>query len=395
MQFTGSQSTCHLLQPVTMKIPFLTVAIVCLASIHSSAELKTVVESAREIPVAYDVDVVVVGGGVGAVTAAVEAASKGASVFLAAPRPYLGEDVTGTLRLWLEDGEEPATPLERLLFEREDPGMGFPNRMAFSYEADQTPNKVHPDPKQSVLHNGAWADAATESVQYDADVTIIADLGKMARLKELHLMAFLRKGEFEVGEAAVWTSPNGSLWRDLGMIEDVEVSGGGDAEMQMSMEVKQPCRYVKLLVKKAPEAQRILLGELLLIDDNETAVVAEKTRVPATPMQVKVALDEALLAAGVQYLYGSATTDVLVDGDGQPAGVVIANRAGRQAVRAKVVIDATARATAARAAAARAAGVEFESYPAGPQTFQRIVAGGEARQSGRRQRRNRGCEVLF
>ena len=44
-------------------------------------------ESAREIPVAYSVDVVVVGGSTGAVAAACEAARSGAKVFLAAPRP--------------------------------------------------------------------------------------------------------------------------------------------------------------------------------------------------------------------------------------------------------------------------------------------------------------------
>ncbi|MFT5467714.1 MAG: flavin-dependent dehydrogenase [Verrucomicrobiales bacterium] len=357
-----------------MKLRFLSLVFFPFVGILQAAD--SVVESAREIPVAYDVDVVVVGGGVGAITAAVEAAEQGASVFLAAPRPYLGEDVAGTLRLWLEDGEEPETPLERALFERKNPGMGFPNRLAFSYEPDQTPNKIHPDSKLSILTDSKWANAATDSVQFDADTTIVADLGKMARLKELHLIAFRRAGEFEVGEIEVWTSPNGKLWRDLGKIEEAETgsSGGGDAEAQFSIEVKQPCRYVKVLVKKAAEAERILLGELLLIEDADTVAAPVQTRIPATPMQVKIALDDALLAAGVQYLYGCATTDILVDADGQPAGIVIANRAGRQAVRAKVVIDATARATAARAA-----GAEFEDYPSGPQTFQRIVAGGEAK----------------
>ena len=56
-------------------------------------------ETAREIPVAYEVDVVVVGGGTGAVSAAVTAAERGAKVFLAAPHPYLGDDMTATLRL--------------------------------------------------------------------------------------------------------------------------------------------------------------------------------------------------------------------------------------------------------------------------------------------------------
>jgi len=68
------------------------------------ASAAVVEESARNIPVAYEADVLVVGGGFAAVEAAVEAAQNGAKVFLAAPRPYLGEDLAGTLRLWREPG---------------------------------------------------------------------------------------------------------------------------------------------------------------------------------------------------------------------------------------------------------------------------------------------------
>ena len=95
-----------------------TMVFACLSSFlfSSSVSGKMVNESARELPVLYDVDIVVVGGTSGGVAAAVEAARQGASVFLAAPRPYLGEDLCGTYRLWLEPGEEPATPLAKKLF---------------------------------------------------------------------------------------------------------------------------------------------------------------------------------------------------------------------------------------------------------------------------------------
>ncbi|MCX5637160.1 MAG: FAD-dependent oxidoreductase, partial [Planctomycetota bacterium] len=177
---------------------------------------QAVNESARDIPVAYDVDVVVVGGTSGGVAAAVGAAQKGAKVFLAAQRPYLGEDLCSTYQLWLEPGEKPSLPLARKIF----------------------------------------------------------------------------------------------------------------------------------------------------------------AQLPPTPMQIKRALDEALLEAGVQFLYGCYATEVLRDNGGDIAGVVIANRSGRQAVRAKVIIDATGRATVARMA-----GAVFGPYSSGPQTFKRIVVGGEV-QSG-------------
>jgi hypothetical protein len=81
-----------------------------------AATAGVVMESARQIPVLHEVDVLVVGGSSGAVTAAVAAAQDGATVFLAAPRPYLGDDICGTYRLWLEPGEEPMSPLARLMF---------------------------------------------------------------------------------------------------------------------------------------------------------------------------------------------------------------------------------------------------------------------------------------
>ena len=180
----------------------------------SSACERAVNESARDIPVAYDVDVVVVGGTSGGVAAAVEAAQRGAKVFLAAARPYLGEDICGTYRLWLKAGEEPTSPL----------------------------------------------------------------------------------------------------------------------------------------------AKKIFAGS------------------PVAPMQVKRALDEALLETGVQFLFGCYATDVLRGASGEVAGIVMANRSGRQAVRAKVIIDATP-----RASVARMAGAAFEPYPAGLQSFKRIVVGGDVR----------------
>ena len=196
--------------------PGLSISFLLSIPLAFGAAPPTVVESARQIPVAYEVDVAVAGGSTGAVAAAVAAAEKGARVFLAAPRPYLGEDMCATMALWLEAGETPSSSLARRLFAGENP------------------------------------------------------------------------------------------------------------------------------------------------------------RRPFRPMQIKKTLDEALLAANVRFLYSTYVTDVLTDRQGKPAGVVIANRAGRQAVLAKVIIDATE-----RGAVARMAGAKFAAFPAGPQTFRRVVIGGE------------------
>ena len=174
-----------------------------------------VIESPREIPAFCDVDVVVVGGSSGAVAAACEASKRGARVFLLAPRPHLGTDMCSTLRLWLEEDEQPESKLATACF-------------------------------------------GTDRV--------------------------------------------------------------------------------------------------------------------TTPFTVKAEMDKALIEARVRYLTGCCVTDVLRDADGQIAGVVMANRSGRQAIRAKVVVDATR-----QAAVARQAKAAFRPFVPGPQAFTRVVVGGDMR----------------
>ena len=77
---------------------------------------EAVVESAVRLPVAYDVDVLVVGGSLAGVEAACSAAKNGADVLLIDARPYLGYDLCATQRLWLERGEKPQTALTRSIF---------------------------------------------------------------------------------------------------------------------------------------------------------------------------------------------------------------------------------------------------------------------------------------
>lgn len=180
--------------------------------------ISSLVEGERTLPLAYDVDVVVAGGSLAGVEAAVAAAEKGASVLLIDSRPYIGYDLCATQKLWLEPSEKPATPLSRKLF-------------------------------------------------------------------------------------------------------------GG-----------------KRLV---------------------------------TPLQVKRALDEALLDHKVQFLTGSFPAELLVNEDGTPAGLTTVNRSGRQAIRAKVVIDATPDATLARQSQA-----EFQPFSTGSKDAQFIVVGGKPTEAG-------------
>jgi hypothetical protein len=70
---------------------------------------------------------------------------------------------------------------------------------------------------------------------------------------------------------------------------------------------------------------------------------------------VKSTLASVLLDAGVDCLFASYVTDVVRDKGGKACGVVIANRAGRQAIVSKVIIDATEHAWVCRRAGCESA----------------------------------------
>ena len=348
----------------------------------SSGYERAVNESARHIPVAYDVDVVVVGGTSGGVTAAVAAAEHGAKVFLAAERPYLGEDICGTYRLWLEPDEVPISPLAKKVFAEPVVSFLLRNKIEFTYHADKTSAAIHRDTQPpSLLTDGKWHNAASQSVQYDGDVTIIANLGTEYQLKKVHVMAYQRRNpgqndDFEVKSITVYLSNDKQRWKQSTVIKNKRL---GEAlpepwgPVELSGLVAGKARYVKFHIEKSPDVNRVLLGEIVIEDDRPLAEFDKAiARIPPTPMQVKRTLDEALLDAGVQFLYSCYATDVLHDNDGKPAGIVMANRSGRQAVKAKVIVDATLRATVARIA-----GADFEPYPAVRQTFKYVIVGDE------------------
>ncbi len=90
------------------------------------------------------------------------------------------------------------------------------------------------------------------------------------------------------------------------------------------------------------------------------------------PLKFKQTLDNELINNKVGFLFSSYVTDILSDAQGNPAGVVIANRSGRQAIKAKIIIDATPRAMVAHLTPAI-----FTPYPTGKQRFKFIVVGND------------------
>jgi ribulose 1,5-bisphosphate synthetase/thiazole synthase len=86
------------------------------------------------------------------------------------------------------------------------------------------------------------------------------------------------------------------------------------------------------------------------------------------PMRVKGTLSQALIDAGVQFVYGSFVTDIIWNEDNKPAGVIIANRAGRQAIVAKTIIDASMHAVVCKTAEAG-----FKPFENDSLHFERII----------------------
>lgn len=339
-----------------------------------------VAQPAGVIPVLHEVDVLVVGGSSGGVAAAVEAAKGGAKVFLAAPRPYLGEDLCATYRLWLEPGETPTTDLAREVFKRGDPlaakvGAGLP----FKYTASVPSAAKHRDTSPpSLLTDGKWQNAPNQSVQYDGDVSLILDLGSQQEIRKVHVMAYQRPADFDVAAVTVSAGNDTQQWSGSDVITNESV-GQGTFEQEalvLSGAISATARFLKLDVKRSPEASRILLGEVVVegVGNEQPHVTGQTLANFTTPMQVKRSLDQALIKAGVPFLYWCYGTELLRDSGGRPAGVVISTRSGRQAVFARVIIDATERANLARMA-----GAVFTTYPAGVQKFTRVVVGGAPR----------------
>ncbi len=332
-----------------------------ISAFHFQPAFAEILESARQIPLVRTVDVLVVGGSSAGVAAAVAAKKAGVDVYLVAPRPYLGEDIAGTLRLALEDGETPDTPLaQEIWLDRE-------TNLPFTYVADAPSISPHQD-TGGMLCDGKTEDVVSGSVQFNVPkVKVNLRLTERRFVETVELVGYSRRGDFEVEHARLVTSVDGKTWSKPVKLERLP-SAGGSEFVRWRATLNRDVRRIGLAAFRKEGCKRMLLGEILVKAKGNEA----RLRVP-TPIQVKQAFDRELLSNDVAFLTGSYVTDVLRNRQGAVAGVVIANRSGRQAIRAKSVIDATERATVARLA-----GVPFTEYPKGPATFTRIVISGEA-----------------
>ncbi|AQQ72294.1 putative FAD-binding dehydrogenase [Limihaloglobus sulfuriphilus] len=333
-----------------------------------AAEKTYVSQSARQIPLIAEVDVLVIGGTTGGVAAAAEAARAGSEVYLVGPKPYLGEDICSHFRYWLDKDYEISDSLVKEMFKSPE---FIP--WNYSYKFSIEPDRLHRDSDPpGMLNDGMWASAASHSVQFNDDVVITADLGSVKAVPAVHLYSFQKPGDYALGSVEISISNDGKNWSSIDKIINDPQRGDNyfDDALMMARKVDRKARFVKFDIKKHKNARRVLIGEIILESDKLKDV--NDYRLAPRPNQVKMALENELLESGVKFLYRSFVTDMLIDGSGKAAGAVITNRSGRQAIKAKCVIDATMNASLCRAAEA-----EFTEFKPGKVDFTRYVVGNE------------------
>ena len=149
--------------------------------------------------------------------------------------------------------------------------------------------------------------------------------------------------------------------REIPVIDtvDIVIVGGTTAAVSAAVSSSQQGSKVFLLSSK-PYLGEDMCATLRLEIDNDRILKTNiekaifKDQLTTTPLHVKSLLSEQLIDNNVNFVFNSFVTDILWDENNNPAGIIIANRAGRQAVKGKVIIDATDRGWVCRMAGAEA-----------------------------------------
>lgn len=306
----------------------------------------TIVESPRSIPVIEDTDVVVVGGGFAATAAALEAKAAGADVFVVMPRQNPADDLITTRQLWLNaDDESVDDPLVSAVYPLED-------ESGFTYTASVNAVSPHEDPGKTILKDGICNDASNNSVQYGelsnpcTSVTLtLTPSASSYSINAVKVYYFsgtsTAYGSYGTGGVAIQV--NGAA------VSGSSADESGDGYRVITYTFDNPISSANALditCTTRDGCVRQLLGEIELVTDN----VARATS--TTPTSLFKALDKALGDAAIPYFTGAQVCDVLKDANGRLSGVVVANRNGRQAIKAKAVVDATEWGAVARKVAA-------------------------------------------
>jgi NADPH-dependent 2,4-dienoyl-CoA reductase/sulfur reductase-like enzyme len=167
--------------------------------------------------------------------------------------------------------------------------------------------------------------------------------------------------------------------RDLPLISEVDVfvAGGSTAGVAAAVQAARSGARVMLVTPEPYLGEDLCATYRLWRGKNQPVYHPMEAELFgkedfATPLHIKSTLDNLLITHHIPFLHSTFVTDLLVDERNDLSGVVIANRSGRQAIKAKALIDATPYSTAARLSDAR-----FKREEAGEVLFEWISVGNE------------------
>lgn len=320
----------------------------------------------RDLPVAFDVDVLVLGGTSAGVAAALESQKAGAKTLLLTPYTYLGEDLTATLRMEAAPEESLADPLAAAIYidpQTDEDALASPYLFLDSQHR-LTPKLEMPGPisGSTDIFYDRNSDHTRSRVQSNGDATIILDFEAPRQVGYVSLLSgrHRKNVDYIVDTVSFYCSDDKRQWKALATNVPVSAPPRGVSWGNAhTFETAEPVhtRYVRIDAKQHPEAIRMLLSEVVVFPDRNYCTIKKMPRVgpiPAAipverrdtlkrlprPMHVKKVLDDELLRAGIPFLYATLPTSVLKSPEGRIVGAIVANRAGRQAVLAKKVLFA-------------------------------------------------------
>jgi len=184
-------------------------------------------ETARSLPIAAEVDVAVIGSGLGAIGTAIEAANAGASVLLIGPDPCPGRDIGGENRYWLADGEIPESGLAQKLFGTRPSAEGdfFISPGAFKKQVEAALENSGVD----FLYAAHAVDAVVDWNNKLSGVVIASKAGRQAVRANAVVDATPMAGFAQIAGAAMEVWPAGapvSVSRTHYYSDDTDISGG-------------------------------------------------------------------------------------------------------------------------------------------------------------------------
>lgn len=115
----------------------------------------------------------------------------------------------------------------------------------------------------SRLIDGRWNNAG-QSVQFDSDVVITAELEKPTRLTKAGICIYqVAKGLAD--SFSVETSKDGITWEAAGSCAITNAAQpSGSPACEIMLPIDREASYVRFFVKKTPESSRLLLGEIII-----------------------------------------------------------------------------------------------------------------------------------